>query len=156
MTIETLAYIALVRNHLLTVLNDKSASGRDQFRLLNTAKQQLDKKFIDLINDLDIESIGAKKLPEVLTIPKNEILPGPGQLDLGFMVATPVQEPTNSLVTASVVEPQEVRKIEALSENPNKPKVPAKDPELLAAINKQKQQLKQQGRSNKKKTQDES
>lgn len=62
MKISDLAALVQVRNHILTVINDKSVTNRDEFKPLNEARLKLDKKFVEIVKDLDIDSIFPNEL----------------------------------------------------------------------------------------------
>lgn len=57
MKITDLAALVQVRNHILTVINDKSVTNRDEFRPLNEARMKLDKKFVEAVKTLDVETL---------------------------------------------------------------------------------------------------
>lgn len=66
MKITDLAALVQVRNHILTVINDKSVTNREEFRPLNDARLRLDKKFVEIVKDLDADSI----FPNEITLVK--------------------------------------------------------------------------------------
>lgn len=66
MKITDLAALVQVRNHILTVINDKSVTNRDEFKPLNEARLKLDRKFVEIVKDLDADSI----FPNELTLVK--------------------------------------------------------------------------------------
>lgn len=54
MKINDLASMVSIRNHIYTVLNDKSVTSRDEFPALNQARIKIDKKFVSvIINEID-------------------------------------------------------------------------------------------------------
>jgi hypothetical protein len=64
MILADLADIVAVRNHILTVLNDKSVSTKDDFRPLNDVRIKLDKLFVSTLREINIESLlGNKTTP---------------------------------------------------------------------------------------------
>jgi co-chaperonin GroES (HSP10) len=66
MKITDLAAIAAVSNHIKTVMNDTSASVKDDFKSLNKVRIALDKKFIEAVKELNVKTV----LPNELTIVK--------------------------------------------------------------------------------------
>ncbi len=62
MKISDLAALVQVRNHILTVINDKSVSNRDDFKPLNDARMKLDKKFVEIVKGLDVDTIFPNEL----------------------------------------------------------------------------------------------
>jgi hypothetical protein len=62
MKITDLAALVQVRNHVLTVINDKSVTNRDDFKPLNEARMKLDKKFVEIVKTLDVDSIFPNEL----------------------------------------------------------------------------------------------
>ena len=57
MKISDLAAIVTVRNHIQVVINDKSVTSKDDFRPLFDAKSKLDKKFIEVVKNLDFNDL---------------------------------------------------------------------------------------------------
>lgn len=57
MKITDLAALVQVRNHILTVINDKSVTNRDEFKPLNEMRTKLDKKFVEVVKTLDVDTI---------------------------------------------------------------------------------------------------
>jgi|SRR5690606_11084439 len=57
MKVEELAALVAVRNHIFTVINDKSVTGRDDFRPLEAKRRELDLKFVQIIKDTDVEDL---------------------------------------------------------------------------------------------------
>jgi hypothetical protein len=55
MKISDLAALVTVRNHILTVINDKSVTNRDEFQPLNKVRIALDKKFVEIIKSFSYE-----------------------------------------------------------------------------------------------------
>jgi hypothetical protein len=55
MKISDLAALVTVRNHILTVINDKSVTNRDEFQPLNKVRIALDKKFVDIVKSFSYE-----------------------------------------------------------------------------------------------------
>lgn len=62
MKISDLAALVQVRNHILTVINDKSVTNRDEFKPLNEARLKLDKKFVEIVKDIDVDSMFPNEL----------------------------------------------------------------------------------------------
>jgi hypothetical protein len=62
MKIQDLAALVQVRNHILTVINDKSVTNRDEFKPLNEARLKLDKKFVEIVKDIDVDSMFPNEL----------------------------------------------------------------------------------------------
>lgn len=57
MKIEELAALVAVRNHIFTVINDKSVTGREDFRPLEAKRRELDLKFIQAIRDNNVDDL---------------------------------------------------------------------------------------------------
>jgi hypothetical protein len=57
MNINDLASLVTVRNHIIIVMNDKSVSGKDDFRPLNEVRIKLDKKFIAALKETDLSDL---------------------------------------------------------------------------------------------------
>jgi len=57
MKLSDLADLVVVRNHINTVINDKSITSRDDFRPLNNARSKLDQKFVEGIKALDFDNL---------------------------------------------------------------------------------------------------
>jgi hypothetical protein len=53
MNLQELAYLVAIRNHIITVLGDKSSSNKDDIRPLNAKRIALDKVFISEILAFD-------------------------------------------------------------------------------------------------------
>lgn len=169
MKITNLAALVLVRNHILTVINDKSVTNRDEFKPLNEARLNLDKKFVKIIKDLDIDAAMSDDYFTVTKIVDNqnsdldewktmfENSPNiiiPTTVDNNISLAT-VSSSTETISKDSeiVIEQQvsvEETKKSVEEERKEKQKISAKDPEISAAIARQKEELSKQGRSNKK------
>jgi len=77
MKITDLAALVTVRNHIATVMNDKSVSGKDDFRPLNDARIKLDKKFIAALKETDVESLFSDNV--VIYFNDPNIIPAPFQ-----------------------------------------------------------------------------
>jgi hypothetical protein len=80
MKISDLAAIVSVRNHILTVMNDKTIVNRDEYSVLNQTRIKLDKKFVELVKKVDIENL----LPSELLLVKvgdANYKPTPADLD---------------------------------------------------------------------------
>jgi vacuolar-type H+-ATPase subunit C/Vma6 len=57
-TIESLASLVAVRNHIVTVLNDRNVCQKSDYQLLGKIRVELDKKFItDLKELVEIETL---------------------------------------------------------------------------------------------------
>jgi hypothetical protein len=233
MKITELAALVQVRNHILTVLNDKSVTNRDEFRPLNDIRLKLDKKFVEIVKDLDVDCIFQNQLT-LVKVGDSSYTPSPkdlecwrdffdqSQKDSDFKIFThspvsvtqlevdpkgkvqvvPAAEPrtievspnisiTTSLdessvkdidnqislpietnvstdnciqnvvdvkIESAVVEdvakpiliPKEVKKEVAEKARKAKQKAASEDPDISEAIQRQKEELKKQGRSNKK------
>lgn len=70
MKITDLAALVQVRNHVLTVINDKSVTNRDDFKPLNEVRIKLDKKFVEVVKTLDVDSIFPNELL-IVTVGRN-------------------------------------------------------------------------------------
>lgn len=76
MKISDLAALVTVRNHILTVINDKTVTNRDEFQPLNKVRIALDKKFVQAVKsfsyvkDEKVEANVDGILPNELTIVK--------------------------------------------------------------------------------------
>ena len=57
MSLDILSKIALVRQHIFLLQNDKSLVPSSDFRLLNSINVELGKKFLDILKHLDVNSI---------------------------------------------------------------------------------------------------
>ncbi len=66
MKITDLAAIAAVSNHIKLVMNDTTVSKKEDFKALNLARLALDKKFIEVVKNLDPDTV----IPNELTIVK--------------------------------------------------------------------------------------
>jgi hypothetical protein len=51
--LNNLAALVAVRNHIFTVLNDKSACPKSDFQELNKIRLDLDKQFVESLKQLD-------------------------------------------------------------------------------------------------------
>jgi hypothetical protein len=56
-SLSNLAALVAVRNHIFTVLNDKSACQKSDFQELNKIRLDLDKQFVENLKKLDINSL---------------------------------------------------------------------------------------------------
>jgi len=168
MKIEHLAAIVDVRNHIFTVLNDRSVTARDEVAPLDRIRIALDKKFVEAlketsIEDMFIEEVPAKRTPQkkATKVKKVEEKIAPkveegaeekspeSQLPLKFSEAqeeeevVPIKAPTLTKAGKEAL----IEKAESTL---------TEEEEDLAAIQKriaeEKAKLKAEGRSNKKKT----
>ena len=57
MNISDLAALITVRNHINVVMNDKGVSSKDDFRPLNDFRTKLDKKFISILRETNIDDL---------------------------------------------------------------------------------------------------
>lgn len=57
MKISDLAALVTVRNHINVVMNDKGVSSKDDFRPLNDIRIKLDKKFIVVLRETNIDDL---------------------------------------------------------------------------------------------------
>jgi hypothetical protein len=62
MKISDLAALVTVRNHINVVMNDKGVSGKDDFRPLNDMRIKLDKKFIEVLRETNIDDLFPNEL----------------------------------------------------------------------------------------------
>jgi hypothetical protein len=204
MKISDLAALVQVRTHILTVINDKSVTNRDDFKPLNDARMKLDKKFVEIVKTLDMDELLIVKVSGPSTSQDLENLRDifeasqKGQLNLPFNVQAVAKEAAlggrsedraSSLEIAddalTEVANGEIRKLEsaltkleeqnvtitpavvaeaakpiqapeeaklAVVEKARKTKLTeaSQDPDIAAAIARQKEELKIQGRANKK------
>jgi hypothetical protein len=63
MKLNDLADLVIVRNHILTVLNDKSATTKEEFRPLNAMRILLDKQFVKEVQDLNFDEPVEESVP---------------------------------------------------------------------------------------------
>jgi hypothetical protein len=57
MNISDLAALITVRNHINVVMNDKGVSSKDDFRPLNDFRTKLDKKFISILRETNVDDL---------------------------------------------------------------------------------------------------
>jgi hypothetical protein len=57
MKISDLASLVTVRNHILTVMGDKSATTKEDFKPLNQARIKLDKRFVEIVKEIDVDDL---------------------------------------------------------------------------------------------------
>lgn len=57
MNISELASLVTVRNHIYTVINDKSVTKREDYRPLDEKRRELDLKFVQVLLDSEIEGL---------------------------------------------------------------------------------------------------
>lgn len=167
MSIDKLADLVAVRNHIFTVINDRAITEKGDFAILNQKRIALDKKFVEILKDVDVEKIFSGNSesgitlvdqPFVVWTPLNETsqekqedprLAGlvkyssseQDQLTLPFKDPT-VKITPNVVVdnTTPILAPQKATKA---------PKEPVEDSDVAAVIRREKKLLAAQGRSNK-------
>jgi len=178
MKIADLAALVSVRNHILVVINDKSVTNRADFAVLNTARMNLDKKFVEGVKGLNMDALFAVETRPVEVSPKTTL-----QIPLPFNTPEKdtdeeVKEAVEVLVKGDVavlksslkkLEEQAVRLVPSVVESVADPiQAPEElkkdlvkasvekplmsvdqDPEFQEALKRQKELLSKQGRSNK-------
>jgi NACalpha-BTF3-like transcription factor len=145
MKLSELADLVTVRNHINAVINDQGLVPKTEFKPLYLTRVKLDKKFISAINELDIDKLFSDD---------NSIYPYKGfsveyalinkPVECGAQLELPGLEPTDGVwedPDASTVKADEPKTEEDIE---------AEDLALIAArVKAQKDQLKKEGRSNK-------
>lgn len=153
--IADLAALVAIRNHILTVVNDKSVTNRADYSSLNNIRVNLDKKFVELVKTLDIDTclvttpivikevaIDKPVLVSQLELPFNEDPVKEESEKVGFIKYGNSGKLVENVVddTLKPIVAPEVSKNEKLAEQ---------DDELISALQREKEKLKKQGRSNK-------
>jgi hypothetical protein len=150
MILSELADLVIVRNHINVVLNDKSVTTKNDFRALNDVRTKLDKKFVEVIKNLDLDTIH-KHMNISLTVPEElitytNITQTTSDSEFVSNVWNEsnqqvVEEPINTAIELSITEEPktEIDNTIALAD----------DDTISKRLQAQKEQLKKEGRSNK-------
>lgn len=155
MNIADLAAIVTVRNHINIVMNDKTVSSKDDFKPLNEARIKLDKKFIEALRNISIENL----LPSTRILCEDNYKPPAA---CSSLITPTVQEQLSLNLSPSpdgileeaetppdhLDDTEQARYEESVELDQQDPE--AADLALIAArVKAQKEQLKKEGRSNK-------
>lgn len=161
MSLADLSNLVIVANHINEIVNDKSISTKDDVRVLNTIRTRLNKKFLEELKTLDIDSLFTKSIF--------------GNVDSGVIALSTTHELTsdnfhvNSKYISGIYEESNVEKVLEESEDESQPVEAAQTTalEVIKAepivedelnisdkIKAQKDKLKKEGRSNKRISQD--
>jgi hypothetical protein len=161
MKLSDLANIVVVRNHIGIVLNDKSVSEKTDFRKLNDIRIKLDKEFIKAVKDLNFDNL----FP--VDSGSGTILNITEELKQKFLKWNPDKEPVSDIsldkpgiAIATVLEGtkldsvQDLKSVVVLEQSsPDKKMIEEDDHEdadmIAERVRQQKEQLKKEGRSNK-------
>jgi hypothetical protein len=145
MNILELAAIVTVRNHINTVMNDKSVSNKEDFRPLNEVRVKLDKKFVSVLKELDIETCFSNNNSSPVLNISNSLVKKEVKETIPEQPSLPLEDKTSFERTYDKGVPaQDVAKID------NKEDDEAADLALIEeSVKAQKEQLKKEGRSNK-------
>lgn len=142
MILTELANLVIVRNHINVVLNDKSVTTKTEFRELNDIRTKLDKKFVESLKQLDVNTL----LNFDATLdsePETEIFNDPP-------VSVNVQDNQNIIKVTDSSEPLVDVKIEEAPKTEVDNTMSPEDSETLEKLlQAQKAKLKKEGRSNK-------
>jgi|SRR5271157_6262055 len=169
MKLVDLAHLVAVINHIPIVINDKSVTNRDEFSILNNARTVLNKKFVEGVKKLNINALFEK---ETKLLQEKEVIESSLLVDSAvsavkesLTVDIPAREVSistlNTIISQSTTAdgqlelPLDVASLSTELVNTNTTKEseaqdPSRDSEYLAALKKQKEVLKNQGRSNRK------
>ncbi|MCK9567826.1 hypothetical protein M0R72_02600 [Candidatus Pacearchaeota archaeon] len=155
MKISDLADLVAVRNHISIVMNDKSVCSKDDVRPLNEARVKLDKKFIAALRDADVEGLFSQPVIAPQRIKSSDIVFLQSVENVTQDLYSPKgvwEEADTSLDhhddTEQSVAP-ETEPVEATEDSE------AAELALIAErVRAQKEQLKKEGRSNKRKPKD--
>lgn len=174
MKISDLADLVVVRNHISLIMGDKSICSKDDVRPLNEAKIKLDKKFVAVLKDTDIERLFSDSVTHIFypeaklamkqiskAAAEQKVVQAGEQLTLDLSSPDGVWEDDE---ISSDNKTEEVRDLLIEQKNQNPP-IEIADPPIemedteaaeLALISErvriQKEQLKKEGRSNKRKS----
>jgi hypothetical protein len=172
MKVIDLANLVTVINHIPVVINDKSVTNRDEFSVLNNARTALNKKFVEGVKGLNVETLFEKS---VKIEDSAEVIGPVGVRAVGVtgisseMVSMYERVSTTASASGTSGEPEK-RQLELPlgptgSEGPTvgvtgpgviESNRKGPDPEYLEALKRQKEALKNQGRSNRKVSKDDS
>jgi hypothetical protein len=152
MNILDLAAIVTVRNHINTVMNDKSVSNKEDFRPLNEVRVKLDKKFVSVLKELDVETLLSKEKPsqEPEIFVSNSLVKNDEKDNVSTQLNLPLEIVDKSSFERTYEEgvSSAISKAEIVDDE-------AADLVLIAErVKAQKDQLKKEGRSNKRKVKD--
>lgn len=136
MKITDLAAIVAVRNHITVVINDKGVSNKDDFKVLNSTRVKLDRKFVEALKSFDVDSLF---LEQDSSISKIECCYRPEWLNKQLYL--PFENDKKN---------PELEEVASLKKNKEIQKASVEDPDLREAISREKENLKKQGRSNRK------
>jgi hypothetical protein len=144
MKISDLADLVAVRNHISIVMGDKGVCSKDDVRPLNEARIKLDRKFVAALRDADVESLFSQPViihkeneaPQLLS-PSDKVTIAQKVSQANEQLTLCLQE-ARDIIHAQPTEDSEAEDSEAA------------DLALIAErVRSQKEQLKKEGRSNK-------
>jgi hypothetical protein len=149
MNILELAAIVTVRNHINTVMNDKSVSNKEDFRPLNEVRVKLDKKFVSVLKELDIETCFSNNNSSPVLNISNSLVKKEVEKNIPEQLSLLLEDKASFERTYDEGVPsQDISKTEVVDEE-------AADLALIAErVKAQKELLKKEGRSNKRKVKD--
>ena len=172
MSIDKLAALVAVRNHIFTVINDRAITEKGDFAILNQKRIALDKKFVEILKGVDVEKIFSGNSESGITLTEQPFVvwtpiketSQENQEDprLAGLVkyssseedrlaldqlALPFKDPTVKITPSVVVD--NTTPILAPQKAIKAPKEPVEDSDVAAVIKREKKLLAEQGRSNK-------
>lgn len=168
MKISDLAALVIVRSHINAVMGDKSVCTKEDFKPLNEVRVKLDKKFISVLKETDIDSLfnplifvdnstpvvpmTSEEIYKLYEEQKKNIFLEESTKGPVYFVEEPVsvEEPLVSTEVEKLPESVNVKSTDQVDEKSIKNNDEAAELELIAErIKAQKEALKKEGRSNK-------
>jgi hypothetical protein len=149
MDIENLAALIAIRNHIVSVLNDRNLVTKDGVVALDRLRISIDKKFVEEVQKLDVNKLFEVSKPSVHPMP----------IEVAKVNRVENPEEHYDLLIEKTEQPQQLalplepknalKKLEPVKEEPV---VTETDEALAKRIAEEKAKLKASGRSNKKKS----